>query len=194
METVASTSKGTSNRTPPAPPRAGRRRWLRLVRNLVLLGAVYLAFTQTFSKRPRLAQVSQEAWNRELAARRGSVVVVPVWASWCQSCIKMLPAMAAISERYAANGVLFVSLCLDDYTRDQDIDAAEKIVIAREVRFPHFLPKQDIAESLESLTLGDLPAVLVYDRTGELRYRLEGDRWTNEISLADVEDAVESLL
>jgi thiol-disulfide isomerase/thioredoxin len=194
METVAPTSEGISNSTPPAPPRAGRRRWLRLLRNLVLLGAVYLAFTQTFSKRPRVTPVSQEAWNRELAARRGSVVVVPVWASWCQTCIEMLPAMAAISERYARKGVLFVSLCLDDYTRAQDIHAAEEIVVAREVRFPHFLPQQDIAESLEALTLGDLPAVLVYDRAGELRYRLEGDRWTNEISLADVEDAVESLL
>jgi thiol-disulfide isomerase/thioredoxin len=159
-----------------------------------VLGAVYLAFTQTLLRSPRLATVSPEAWNRELAARRGSVVVVPVWASWCRTCIEMLAPMAGISERYAEKGVLLVSLCLDDYTRAEDIDAAEKIVVAREVNFPHFLPKQDIAESLDALTLGDLPAVLVYDRTGELRYRFEGDRSSNEISVADVEDAVESLL
>jgi thiol-disulfide isomerase/thioredoxin len=177
-----------------ASPASGRRRWLRLPRNLVLLGAVYLVFTQTLPREPGIATVSYEAWTRELAARRGSVVVVPVWASWCRTCIESLPAMVAISERYSEKGVLFVSLCLDDYTRAEDIETAEGIVEAHDARFPHFLPKQDIAASLEALAVEDLPAVLVYDRTGELRYRLQGDRWSNAISPADVEDAIDSLL
>ena len=175
-------------------PSTGRRRWPRLVRNLVLLATVYLAFTHTLSRQPRIVAVSPEAWARELAARRGSVVVVPVWASWCRTGVEMLPELAAVSERYSERGVLFVSLCLDDHTRADDIEVAEKTVVARQVRFPHFLPKRDIAESLELLAVEDLPAVLVYNRTGELRYRLEGDRWSNEISAADVEDAIESLL
>jgi len=138
--------------------------------------------------------VSLEAWSRELNARRGSVVVVAVWASWCRPCIDMLPAMVVLSERYGEKGVLLVSLCLDDYTRPEDIEAAEKIVVAREARFPHFLLKQDIAASLEALALEDLPAVLVYDQAGKLRYRLVSDPRSDELSIADVEDAIESLL
>jgi hypothetical protein len=106
----------------------------------------------------------------------------------------MLPVLAEVSTRYAEQGVLFVSLCLDDHTREQDIEAAGKMVLAAEARFPHFLPKQDIAASFEALVVDDLPAVLVYDRAGELRYKLEADRWTDEFSPADVEDAIESLL
>lgn len=155
---------------------------------------VYLVFTQTLPRKPGIAAVSYESWTDELAARRGSVVVVPVWASWCGTCIDMLPALAGISERYSEKGVLFVSLCLDDFRQPEDIEAAEEIVVAHEARFPHFLPKQDIAASLEALALDDLPAVLLYDQAGELRYRLQGDRWSNAISPADVEDAIDSLL
>jgi hypothetical protein len=36
--------------------------------------------------------------------------------------------------------------------------------------------------------------VLLYDATGKLRYELEGDDLDNEISPADIEDAIESLL
>lgn len=160
----------------------------------MLLAVVYLAFTHTWSSRPRISVVSPETWTRELSARRGSVVVVPVWASWCRTCVEMLPVLTEVSTRYAAQGVLFVSLCLDDPTREQDIDAAEKMVLAAEARFPHFLPKQDFAASLEALAIDDLPAVLVYDRTGALRYTLDADRWSEQFSAADVEDAIESLL
>jgi thiol-disulfide isomerase/thioredoxin len=160
----------------------------------VLLGAVFFVYTDTVPKKPRIDAVSYAEWTAELAARRGSVVVIPVWASWCQTCIEMLPSMAELSERYGQKGVLFASLCLDDHARKEDIEAAGRIVAANDARFPHFLPRQDIAASLEALTLKELPAVLVYDRTGELRYKLEGDRWSNAISPADVEDAIESLL
>jgi thiol-disulfide isomerase/thioredoxin len=159
-----------------------------------LLAVVYLVLGHTWSSRPRIAVVSAEAWSRELAARRGSVVVVPVWASWCERCAEMLPALAEVSTRYSERGVLFVSLCLDDPARKQDIDAAERIVVAANARFPHFLPEREIADSLEALAIRDLPAVLVYNESGDLMYRLEADHWTEEFSPADVEDAIESLV
>ena len=190
---MQSNSELSADREPPSP-RSGRRRWSRLLRNLTLLAAVYLVFTQTLPRKPGIEAVSDEAWTRELAARRGSVVVVPVWASWCRTCIETFPALVGLSERYSEQGVLFVSLCLDDYTRKDDIETARKIVAATDARFPHFLPKRDIAVSLDALAIDDLPAVMVYDRTGKLRYKLEGDRWSNEISPADVEDAIEAVL
>jgi thiol-disulfide isomerase/thioredoxin len=191
---VQAASAATDKPGRPASTRPGRRRWLRLLRNLCAGAAIYLVFTQTLPRRPHVELVSQEAWSREMAARRGSVVVVPVWASWCEPCIEMLPALAAIEQRYSEQGVQFASLCLDDFTAQKDIQAAEEIVIAHGVRFPHFVPKLDIAESLEALAVDDLPALLIYNQDGEVQYRLEADRWSNEISPADVEDAIDSLL
>lgn len=178
----------------PSPSGRPKRRWLRLFRNLALVGTVYLVVTNTWPRKPRIEPVSFEAWEEELAARRGSLVVVPVWASWCRSCVEMLPDLVAISDKYQQQGVVFVSLCLEEYAQQEEIEAAEQIVRSHGARFPHFLPRQDVAATLDSLALEDLPAVLVYDPAGELRYRLTGDQWSNEISMADVEDAIESLL
>jgi thiol-disulfide isomerase/thioredoxin len=176
-------------------PRARpRRRWLRLVRNLGLLAALYLVVTHTWTRKPRIEAITFEGWQEELAARRGSIVVVPVWASWCRNCIEILPNLVELSERYRENGVSFASLCLEEYAQQEEIKAAEEIVKRHDARFPHFLPQQDVTASLDAMALEDLPAVLVYDQTGELRYRLTGVASSNELDMADVQDAIDSLL
>lgn len=177
--------------SPPARPKRG---WLRLVRNLGLLAAVYLVVTNTWPRKPRIELISYETWKEELAARRGSVVVVPVWASWCRNCVEILPELIELSETYREKGVVFASLCLEEYAQQEEIDAAEEIVKRYDARFPHFLPRQDVAATLDALSLRDLPAVLVYDQAGELTHRVVADEQSNEISLADVQDAIDSLL
>jgi thiol-disulfide isomerase/thioredoxin len=158
------------------------------------LAVLYLIVTHTWPRKPRIEAVSYEVWQEELSARRGSVVVVPVWASWCRECIEILPGLVDLSERYREKGVTFASLCLEEYAQTEEVEAAEHIVRAHGAKFPHFLPQQDVAASLDALALDDLPAVLVYDQAGDLKYRVTGDEWSNEISLADVQDAIDSLL
>jgi thiol-disulfide isomerase/thioredoxin len=187
----ASEGDGEGLVSPRARP---QRRWLRLVRNLGLLAALYLVVTHNWPRKPRIEAISFEGWKEELAARRGSIVVVPVWASWCRNCIETLPNLVELSERYREKGVSFASLCLEEYAQQEEIEAAEEIVERYDARFPHFLPQQDVTASLDAMALEDLPAVLVYDQAGELRYRLAGDPGTNELNMADVEDAIDSLL
>ena len=184
----------TTESDPLETPARPRRRWLRLLRNLVLLAALYLVVTHTWLRKPRIEAITYEAWQHELAARKGSVVVVPVWASWCRNCVEILPGLIEISERYRERGVLFASLCLEEYAQQEEIEAAEEIVKRHGAGFPHFLPQQDVATSLDALAVEDLPAVLVYDQAGKLRYRLVSDPRSDELSIADVEDAIESLL
>ncbi len=177
-----------------SPPARPGRRWLRFLRNFGLVATAYLVVTNTWPRKPRIEPISFEAWQEELAARQGSIVVVPVWATWCRDCVEILPDLIAISDKYQEQGVSFVSLCLEEQSQEKEIEAAEQIVRRHGARFPHFLPEQDVAATLDALALDDLPAVLVYDPEGELRYRIAGDRYSNEISLADVEDAIDSLL
>ncbi len=50
-------------------------------------------------------------------ALRGKVVLLHVWATWCQPCIAELPALAALYERHAAEGLEIVSLSIDEDPR-----------------------------------------------------------------------------
>lgn len=48
-----------------------------------------------------------------LDALRGKVVLVDFWASWCVPCRQSFPWMSAVSERYAASGLVVVAIDLD---------------------------------------------------------------------------------
>ena len=49
-----------------------------------------------------------------LAQWRGKVLVVNYWASWCKPCVDEMPALSRMNSHYAARGVQFVGIGLDD--------------------------------------------------------------------------------
>ena len=49
----------------------------------------------------------------DLAGLRGDVVLLTGWATWCAPCREELPALAALAEERAADGLSVVSVNLD---------------------------------------------------------------------------------
>jgi thiol-disulfide isomerase/thioredoxin len=49
-----------------------------------------------------------------LAQWRGKVLVVNYWASWCAPCVEEMPAFSRLQRQYAAQGVQFVGIGLDE--------------------------------------------------------------------------------
>lgn len=49
----------------------------------------------------------------------GKIVIIDVWASWCIPCIKEIPAIKKMSEKYGKNGeAVFISVSLDEFRKD----------------------------------------------------------------------------
>lgn len=48
-----------------------------------------------------------------LSDYRGNYVVVDFWASWCKDCRAEMPAMKALYEKYAPEGVVFLGVSFD---------------------------------------------------------------------------------
>jgi len=63
---------------------------------------------------PALAFRRADGTAGALADSNGHYTVVHFWASWCGPCKKQLPALRRLQERFAAKGVAFLSLSLDD--------------------------------------------------------------------------------
>jgi len=51
--------------------------------------------------------------NVALADLGGKVVVLNFWATWCQPCVKELPALQALADRHAAEGLAVVAVNVD---------------------------------------------------------------------------------
>ena len=60
-----------------------------------------------------------------LAALRGRVVVVNLWATWCGPCREEMPALDAFARQYASRGVVVVGLSED---KPQALPMAQRIM------------------------------------------------------------------
>lgn len=93
----------------------------------------------------------------------GDVVVVNVWATWCEPCRWEVPLLIAAQEKWSEHGLQVVGLALDEPADVQVFEAAMGInyvslIVGSEAR--------SVLDAFGSSALG-IPHTLVFDRTGE---------------------------
>jgi thiol-disulfide isomerase/thioredoxin len=101
----------------------------------------------------------------DLAALRGQVVVVNLWASWCTPCRAEMPMLEAFHRKHAGEGVLLVGLSADDVHDRRDVEKA-----ARGLTYPIALLQE--AKSNGFGNPKALPMTYVIDARGVIRARL----------------------
>jgi len=141
-----------------------------------------------------LRPVTVEEWRIELARLEGRIAVVDMWATWCIPCIERFPHMVELFHRYEAEGVTFVSVCLDDPGDEQAVASARRFLEGQRAVFANYLITENTADAFEKLDLLSIPAVFIYAADGELRYRLTADDPNDQFTDSDVEAAISNLL
>jgi thiol-disulfide isomerase/thioredoxin len=164
-----------------------------LVRTASVLSLFLLVLGGCGRSQPDLKLVSRESWPQVLAAERGRIVVVNVWAGWCRPCVEFLPYFVRLRDKYEPLGVRFLTLCLDDYGDRATVEASKRILVEQDATLPNYLLEADVEKAFGWLGLDGVPVVLVYDHAGAPRYKLATGPFENAIDVIDVEDAIESL-
>ena len=72
-----------------------------------------------------LPDLDQKAFN--LADRRGKVVVLVFWATWCSPCVSELPAVGKLQKELAPEGVDVAAVAFDDPVKARNSLAKKKI-------------------------------------------------------------------
>ncbi len=175
-------------RPAPARPRLGKAPLLPAASLLLLFAACRSAPSV------RLEPVTFEEFQRRLAALRGSIVVVDVWATWCDPCLRRFPRMVEMSRRYRDRGVRFISLSVDNREDRTAVEEARRFLVRQHAAFDNYLLDENILQAFEKLDLLGIPAVFIYDQSGRRRYKLTGDDPNRQFTEQDVEAAVVSLL
>ena len=161
---------------------------------LMLLGACGERDAAPVADAHALQAVSFDGWQQALAARRGTIVVVDFWASWCTTCIERFPAMVAMSKRYREQGVQFLSLNVDDPNDAAAIAWSQQYLRGLDTGIAHYRLDENLMQAFERLDLLGIPVVRIYDKGGTEAVRLTGDDPNNQFDDDDVATAIQRLL
>ncbi|OJW49329.1 MAG: hypothetical protein BGO63_08605 [Candidatus Accumulibacter sp. 66-26] len=97
---------------------------------------------------------------------QGKTLVVNFWATWCPPCREEMPAFSRMQSKYAANGVQFVGIALDN--ADSVRDYARQFPVS----YPLLIGGPDggeLARQLGNARLA-LPYTLLLDPSGKPRF------------------------
>ncbi len=122
---------------------------------------------------PATVFLDAEGKQTSLAAFKGKVAVVNVWATWCAPCVIEMPTLAALQRAYADTDLVVAPISVD---RDA---AKAKAFIDKQAPLPLYNdPKLSIPFALTKQ--GGLPQTALIDRQGRVRAWLLGENdWNN---------------
>ncbi len=115
-----------------------------------------------------------------LAALRGKVVLLNVWATWCHPCRDEIPQLEALHQQYAGDGLAVVGVSVDAGGTDEGIRE-----FVREFKMTYSVwldPGERV--STRFLTIG-VPETFLIDRAGVIRWRKIGAVQRGDTTLAN---------
>ena len=102
------------------------------------------------------------AFSEILKKYEGKIIVVDVWASWCSDCIKGMPKVKALQEKYPEATYLFISM-------DKTYEAWLKGIEKYEVKGEHYLTSDGMEGVFgKSINLDWIPRYMIIDKTGKI--------------------------
>jgi len=142
----------------------------------------------------QLTSVTFDQWQKELASMRGRVVVVDYWATWCAPCVSRFPHMLAMAKKWDAKRVRLVTMSLDDRDEKGSFARVRDFLTKHDASVPNFMMNETIPDAFDKLNLNGVPAVVIFDAAGKVRYKLTGDDPNHQFTDADVDAAVKAIV
>lgn len=113
-----------------------------------------------------------------IASKKGKVVVVDVWSTYCEPCMQEFPGLVDLHKKYGPEKVACISLCANfaGLGKPED-ELAEplKFLKDRGATFDNILSTDPDTKLYERLKIASVPTIFVYDRNGKLAKTFDGE-------------------
>jgi len=104
----------------------------------------------------------------DIAAERGNVVFLNLWATWCMPCRAEIPELEKLHTEYAAQGFKVVGVSLDESGKE----SVQKFVTDNSMTYPIALdPEGKLANVFQTTVI---PTSVLIDRTGKIVWKRYG--------------------
>jgi len=91
---------------------------------------------------------------------RGRVVLLEFWRTWCNPCLRQVPRLNALHERYAEDGLAIVGVT------SEEEEVVRATVEEAQIAYPVALTRGEAAEQAYGITA--VPRAFLVDRRGDL--------------------------
>ena len=126
-------------------------------------------------RQPEVVPVTAVQAREVVAAARGKVVLLNVWATWCNPCREEFPYLVRLHRELGGKGFELVLVSADF---ENQLPKVTEFLAAEGVDFRTYRKlgaDSEFIDGLDPRWSGALPATFVYDRSGTLRDFWEGD-------------------
>lgn len=129
---------------------------------------------------PAYKKTTLEGETLELAALQGQVVLLNVWATWCEPCKKELPELGRLHGEHAAEGFTVVAVATD---APRNAGQVRRMVADYELPFPVVHDADN--EVMRSFEVVGYPTSFLIGRDGTIRWRRDGMIMDGDPELAE---------
>jgi len=154
---------------------------MRLI--LAAVGVIIVASLGTGNAEPAAPAASQappitveevrgDALDAAIARHKDKVVLVDLWATWCESCVKKFPHFVDTHKKYADKGLVCISVCMNkltpvSYKKEPVLEFLKK----KGAAFPNYvaLEPEDDEKALARRFTDDyrlIPLMVMFDKAG----------------------------
>ncbi|MSR53934.1 MAG: TlpA family protein disulfide reductase [Gemmataceae bacterium] len=124
----------------------------------------------------KIEPVTIDGLLKAVEAHKGKIVVIDVWATFCIPCKEKFPHMVALANKHKKDGVVFISVALDD---PENKDKALEFLKKQKATFQNFLlddPLKNEIKGDDKLYHSIPPVLHVFDRAGKKVKTYEGKK------------------
>ena len=115
--------------------------------------------------------------QHKISEWQGKIRVINFWATWCPPCLKEIPEFIALQEQYAAKGLQFIGIAIDDQ------EPVEKYLASTKINYPILIG--DVTGIALAHQLGNsvdaVPITVVVNQQGQIIHQHPGEFSSEQI-------------
>jgi peroxiredoxin len=136
------------------------------------------------------ATLTAEPREKSLSDYRGNVVMINIWATWCQPCVVEMPSIEQLHQSYAPKGLKIIAVSVDDPGTDEQI---RQFVKRLGLTFEILHDQGGQAGDVSRLYNADrYPETVIIGRDGIIRKKVSGATdWNSPVNRALIERLLE---
>lgn len=133
-----------------------------------------------------------EETQKLIASKKGKVVVMDAWSTYCDPCMEAFPGLVGLHKKYGPDKIACISFCMNYVGLgkvEDEIDPVIGFLRTQGATFDNILSTDADEVVNKKLNIKSVPAIFIYDRDGKLVKLIN-----EETTYAEVEKVVTPLI